>query len=459
MRKNNTSDKLYKTNAVHFVLFRNYIILAVLYFTMAQALIDDNGTLMTLSVILTIGYCLFAKTEDVFYVLCGMTMFENVFKVSGDIAWFVPLLIFAFKILFKEKFRFDAKALISLFLLFALELLMDFSNGSMGQLLVNLATIVFVFIAFQKIDTLRLNAFNIVLSLFIAFLAIIYYLLAMYGGIGNFISSFMSASYAYRFAHSYGDTIGGAMAIPLYTTMIISCGLTCYLKVDKLSFLHKFIALFAVIISMVFGAMTISRSFYLGLIATIIAILIFKSSNNKKHIKRTILFFSIALIAFLLFTESDVINKIFSNLQLRLDAGMGKDSDGRGDIWISCITYLLNHPLRLIFGMGASNYTVIGAKAGEYFDAGAHNLFIDFLMSWGLVGTVILVAFLARVMKRLKNSSSQFSSQSLIPLITYVCFAMTALRSCSLKTWIFLLIAYSFINETVYRKKETNYDT
>ena len=109
--------------------------------------------------------------------------------------------------------------------------------------------------------------------------------------------------------------------------------------------------------------------------------------------------------------------------------------------------------------MGASNYTVIGAKAGEYFDAGAHNLFIDFLMSWGLVGTVILVAFLARVMKRLQNSSSQFSSQSLIPLITYVCFAMTALRSCSLKTWIFLLIAYAFINEAAYRKKETNYDT
>lgn len=456
MRKNNTSEKLYKINHVKFVSFLNFLILAVLYFVMAQALIEDNGTLMTLSVIFTIGYCVVAKTEYVFYVLCGITMFENVFKVSGDIAWFIPLLIFAFKLLFKEKFRFESKALISLLSLFALELLLDFSNGSMGQLLVNLATIIFIFVAFQKINTLRLNAFNIVLSLFIAFLAIIYYLLTMYGGIGIFVSSFMSASYAYRFGHSYGDTIGGAMAIPLYTTMIISCGLACYLKADKLSFRHKVIVLFAIIISMVFGAMTISRSFYLGLIATVIAILIFKSSNNKKHIKGTILFFVIVLIAFLLFTESDIINKIFSNLQLRLDAGMEKNSDGRGDIWLSCISYLLNHPLRLIFGIGASNYTVIGAKAGEYFDAGAHNLFIDFLMSWGLVGTVILFAFLTRIIRRLKNNSSQFSSQSLIPLITYVCFAMTALRSCSLKTWIFLLIAYVFINEDVYRNKETN---
>lgn len=456
MKKNNTSEKLYKTNAVHFVLFRNYIILALLYFTMAQALIDDNVTLMTLSVILTTGYCLFAEAEDVFYALCGMTMFENVFKISGDTAWFVPLLIFAFKILLKEKFRFDFKSLVSLFLLFALELLMDFSNGSMGQLLVNLATIIFVFIAFQKINTLRLNAFNIVLSLFIAFLAIIYYLLTMYGGIGSFVSSFMSSSYAYRFGHSYGETVGGAMAIPLYTTMIISCGLTCYLKVDNLSFFHKVIILFAVLISIVFGALTISRSFYLGLIVTIIAILIFKSSNNKKHIKRTILFLIIVLIAFLLLTESDVINKVFSNLQSRLDAGMEKDSYGRGDIWISCINYLLDHPLRLIFGMGATNYTVIGAKIGEYFAAGAHNLFIDFLMSWGLVGTVIIIAFLTRIMDRLKNNSSQFSSQSLIPLITYVCFAMTALRSCSLKTWVFLLIAYVFINADLYRKKEIN---
>ena len=160
----------------------------------------------------------------------------------------------------------------------------------------------------------------------------------------------------------------------------------------------------------------------------------------------------IALIVFLHFTESELINKVFSNLQLRLDDGMEKYSGGRADIWLSCIRYLFEHPLRLIFGMGTSNYVAIGAKIGAHFEAGAHNLFIDFLMSWGLIGTTILSVYLFRAYRRQKRYNLQLDSQALIPLITYISFAMTALRSCNLKTWIFLLIAYVFINETVYRK-------
>lgn len=448
----NISEAAYKSRHICFSAYLNPVVLVVLFFTMAQALIDDNETLMTIAVALTIGYCLMAKTENIFYVLCGMTMFENVFKIGGDIVWFVPLLILAFKLLSKDRFRFNLGAGCSLLLIFIFELLLDFSNGSMGQLLVNLVTIIFVFIVFQKISILKLNAFSIVFALLAAFSAVIYYLLSMYGGIGEFISSFMSAAYAYRFGHSYGETVGGAMAIPLYTTMLISCGLTCYLKVNKLSIFQKALILVAVVISIVFGAMTISRSFYVGLVVTLIAILLFKSSN-KKSVKGIILFFAFAIVIFLIFTKSDIINKIFSNLQLRLGNGMEKGSEGRIDIWLSCIGYLLEHPLKLLFGMGASNYIIIGSETGELFAAGAHNLFIDFLMSWGVIGTVVLITFLIGVYKRQKNNKANFSSQSLIPLITYIFFAMTALRSCSLKTWMFFLIAYVFISETVYRKE------
>lgn len=450
-RSNNITDRVHKANAFHFTSYLNHIVWIILFFAMAQALINDDEMLMSLSVMFTIGYCFIAKSENVFYILCGMTMFESVFKIGGDIVWFVPLLILALKLLYRDKYRFNSGTVFSLLLIFCLELLLDLTNESMGQLLVNLITIVFVFVAFPKISILKLNAFNIIFSLLAAFSAVIYYLLSMYGGIGEYISSFMSATYAYRFGHSYGDTIGGAMAIPLYTTMIISCGLTCYLKADRLNFIQKVIIFFAAAISTVFGAMTISRSFYLGLIVTIIAILLFKS-QNKKFAKGILLFLVLVAIIFLVSSNSDIINKIFSNLQLRLDNGMNKGSEGRTDIWISCIGYLLEHPLNLLFGFGATNYINIGAQTGELFAAGAHNLFIDFLMSWGMVGSAILIAFLISVYNRQKNNA-RFNSQSLIPLITYVFFAMTALRSCSLKTWIFLLIAFAFINESVYREE------
>lgn len=439
MINNDVSKSKYKGDSSisnNFMLFFNSIIIAALFFVMAQALIVDNDSLMTIAVILTIVYCLLSKAENIFYVLCGMTMFESVFKVSGDIVWFVPLLILVFKLLIKDGFRINSIAVTSLMIIFSLELILDFSNGSMGQLLVNLVTVIFVFVVFSKINILKINAFSIVFVLTMAFSAVVYYLLSMYGGMGGFISSFMSSVYAYRFGHSYGDTIGGAMAIPLYTTMLVSCGLSCYMRSIHLKISQKFLIIIAVIISIVFGAMTISRSFYLGLIVTLISILFFRSSENKK-IKRFIVIFAVIALLFLLFSESDVIKKVLSNLQLRLDNGMEKGSGGRTDIWISCIEYLLEHPLRLLFGMGATNYISIGSATGELFAAGAHNLIIDFIMSWGIIGTSVLLIFLVNIYKQQKLNNNKFNYQSVIPLITYAFFAMTALRSCSLKTWMF----------------------
>ena len=77
-------------------------------------------------------------------------------------------------------------------------------------------------------------------------------------------------------------------------------------------------------------------------------------------------------------------------------------------------------------------------------------------MSWGFFGVTVLLAILIGVYKRQKNQNDNFHLQSLIPLITYAFFAMTALRSCTLRTWLFLLIAYVFMDSTIYRKEEKN---
>lgn len=457
-KSNNTITHPSQNGKIFFKDISKYltaIIVIALFFTMAQSLIDENEALMTICVILTIVYCLFAKAESIFYILCGMTMFENVFKINGDIAWFIPLIILAVKLLLSGRGRVMLNTLCSLVVIFIFELILDAQNGSFGQLLVNLVTITFVFIVFSNINVLKLDAFSIVFTLLVAFSSVIYYLLTMYGGIGAFISSFMSSAYAYRFGHSYGETIGGAMAIPLYTTMLISCGLTCYLKTKKLTIFKKLLIFFGIALSIVFGAMTISRSFYLGLIVTLLFVLFFKSSGNRVA-KSFVLICVIVVVVSLFLSNSDVIKKVFSNLQLRLDNGVDEGSGGRTDIWFSCINYLLDHPINLFFGMGATNYILVGEATNELFAAGSHNLFLDFLMSWGIIGSTILIVFLLKTLKRQKESCKTLQHQNFIPLITYVFFAMTALRSCSLKTWLFLLIAYAFVDNKIYYKKGKN---
>lgn len=436
----------------NFIKIPNYfhlLIPAAFYFMIAQALIQNSNVLMNITIIAIFCYYVISNAENCFYMLCGTSMFETVFKINGDVVWFILLLVLMFKLLMREKFRANVRAIVTCALIIFIELLGDLFIGSMGQLLVNLVTIIFVFVTFSKIDLFHLDAFRIIWTLIAAFSAIIYYLLSMYGGMGEFISSFMASTYAYRFGHSYGDTVGGAMAIPLYTTMIISCGLTYYLHSPKMQLHQKVIISISVIISIVFGAMTISRSFYLGFIVTLASIVIFKVSKNK-HIKWIILFFCVMAIFILLSSKSDLISKIFSNLKFRMDNGVKAGSEGRTDIWISCIEYLLTNPLYFLFGMGSTNYVNIGSESGKLFSAGAHNLFLDFLMSWGVIGLLGMMLFLVYIYKKQIKQNTEFSKQTIIPLITYLIFSMTALRSCSLKTWVFMLIAYVFIDDTIY---------
>ena len=159
-KSNNTITHTSQTGKIFFKDASKYltaIIVIVLFFTMAQSLIDENEALMTICVVLTIGYCLFAKAEGIFYILCGMTMFENVFKINGDIAWFIPLIILAIKLLLSGRGRVMLNTLCSLVVIFIFELILDAPNGSFGQLLVNLVTITFVFIVFSNINVLKLD--------------------------------------------------------------------------------------------------------------------------------------------------------------------------------------------------------------------------------------------------------------------------------------------------------------
>lgn len=427
----------------------NGIIRFVLFFSMAVALINNSAMLMNFTVIITLGYCFFASLENNFYILCGVSLFENVFKLDGNIAWFAILIIFVIKLFLRNNFYINVSALLACGVTLCLELMLDFSIESKGQLLVNLVLVVFVFVAFSKIELLKLDALSVVWTLLASFIAVIYYLLSMYGGINEFLNSFMLSTYAFRFGHSFGDTVGGAMAIPLYTTMIIACAITCYIKMPKLSLTQKVLLAISIFVSVLFGAMTVSRSFYLGVLIILVSLLFFKNSESKqgKYLIFALLFISLMFIAF---SESEFVSKIFSNLQLRLDNGVETGSGGRTDIWISCIGYLLKNPLNMIFGMGATNYIDIGVAKGELFSAGAHNLLLDFFMSWGIAGACLTISFLIFIFKKQKNSNHVFSSQTLIPLMAYVFFAMTALRTCSLKTWMFLLIAYVFLNNSIF---------
>ena len=209
--------------------FYNKLFWLAAYFLIAKSLVLNSESIITVTVVCSAIYCIFAKIENIFALLCGLSMFEAVFNIQGDNAWFLLLLILSAKILYRENMRIKTKYAILCFFVISLELILDFSNVSYGQLLVDLACIIFVFCAFGNIENIKINVYDVLCSMSFSFFCVVYYVLAMDGGIGKFLKSFMSASYAYRFGHAYGDTVGGAMAIPLYAALIISCSITILL--------------------------------------------------------------------------------------------------------------------------------------------------------------------------------------------------------------------------------------
>lgn len=425
----------------------NPMIWIAMYFVMSQAMILENSPLMTVTVAVSVGYCIFAPLESIFCFLCGLAMYESVFSISGNNAWFVILLIFVFKMSIKNNMRFKRIPLVACMIVIYIEFVFDYFNGSLGEVIVTLAVIAFVFSAFTNLDKLNIRLFDVILSLSTAFLGIVYYIITMYGGLTSFLTKFMSLSYAYRFGHDFGNTTGGAMAIPLYADMIITCCMAYFLNVSHQSKAQTIYSVAVSFFALFIGAVTISRSFYLCLLVSLVFFVLFKNNTKTKN-KYAIIAFIIILAVVLVYTQQSMIDKIIENLNSRMDAGVEEGEGGRTDIWLSCINYLLTHPIRAFTGFGAANYKVIGVTQGELFSAGSHNLLLDLLMSWGIIGTIVVLTLcISELHNSIKIAKGRVKMQAFLPLITYIFFSMTALRCSSLKTWMFLLVACLFVSK------------
>lgn len=416
----------------------------VIYALIVQSLITGNSGLMNLTVCGAIAYSLFASAECVIILLCGLSMYEAVFFLSGNNAWFILLLIFVAKMLFRKGMHMNIITFFACLIVACMEFALEFTQTSMGYIVVNITCIIFAFTAFSNLDNLNIDVYDIICAMSFAFLGVVYYVFTMDGGIGEFMNSFMSSTYAYRFGRGYGDTVGGAMAIPLYAAMLIACCASfAVLRKNKSTYQLIFITAVS-LIALIVGAMTISRSFYLCVLVSLALFFVFKSENGRTVKIGIATVVILASIIFILM-ETELIDKIFANLQMRMNNGMEEGSEGRFDIWVSCISYLLNNPLRMLCGYGATAYPAIGASLNEIFSAGSHNLLIDLMMSWGILGTLLIVSVCLIALKKIICSTKKFQKHSLLPLCTYIIFSLTALRCCNLKTWMFLLVGYIFV--------------
>jgi len=139
-------------------------------------------------------------------------------------------------------------------------------------------------------------------------------------------------------------------------------------------------------------------------------------------------------------SQAELVNNITTNYMYRTtyeDAGLGL----RGHIFESCFRYLNEHPIGYLVGFGIKNYVQIGESDDFLFSAMAHNLYIDVLMSVGLVGAICLLIMLKILRNKLKNVfHNKMRLITALPLMVFLVYGLTALTLYNMKTWIYIIM-------------------
>ena len=157
-------------------------------------------------------------------------------------------------------------------------------------------------------------------------------------------------------------------------------------------------SVYVVILSLI-GLLTGSRSFLLGIGAGVLVILL--TNITKVNIKRLLLFaFVIVLIGIILaglfLSKNEVFIKFLEQYIYRFNKLVNTDiSNGRFELWEQYINLFISNPIYLF--LGSLNYKAHGIEMA------AHNMILEQIVNYGIVGNVILWTMYGNVLKSIKR--------------------------------------------------------
>lgn len=197
--------------------------------------------------------------------------------------------------------------------------------------------------------------------------------------------------------------IGGAMGVSLYTCT----GLACAYVLQRTG--NRLVSLFATVSMLFFLVMALfalSRTFFLSLAVAVVLGFVFDGFNiGKTSFAQKIMILILVIVfcsgGYIIYkTFGSELLSMFDKLEDLMESGPGK----RRKIWTSVISYLFTHPLDLFFGAGTNMYSeMTRAKGYDFYGFGAHNIFLDAIMSFGLLGLFFLWQLIVFEIDKLKK--------------------------------------------------------
>ena len=243
---------------------------------------------------------------------------------------------------------------------------------------------------------------------------------------------------SYRFSGLMRDSNGYSLELLL---LIITAPI--YFKLTKKN------SLVLIITFSIFGFLGISKMFLICLSFIFVYKLIFKDKIKSKkviNLKNILIFIIIAIILVYINNKFDLINMFKNNYFKRFENG--DLTSGRANIVNYYIEILLKDPITLFFGRSLEYYKIIGYKG--YLEA--HNTWLELILSYGIIGSIIYFAFIIKLIKSNNKNRILYKKELILAIIIFA-FCLNALPILSGDA-LAILILYMFLIKNVNEKNK-----
>lgn len=419
--------------------------------------LSDNTSFSFLAIpafVILLGFFVCLDEVKQFYILVALIPFYDNLRIASIGIGFLLLLISSIKIIKKYgSTKVTALSVCALVFVLLNQFFNDFFTVTIGTFVNDIFKLLYfcVFLLFFPIE--RINR-NYIISIFLISLILVQIVIIYHFG-GNLAVIALDEEMV-RLGEISDDghrnSLGGAMGFPIYTILIITTLLYKVFNRGKYSFAYLVIILTEIIVTF----FTVSKVYILGL-AIVCMLLFVYLLNNLKVLLKFIPVFVLLFLAFAYYEAkySYIEEMIVSKYTNRI-SGSDDVSTGRFDIYKSCLEYLSSDITSLLSGDGIKGYLAVGSSIGAKFEMSAHNLYLDGIMSFGVLGFLSLFYLYWKCINRICRSHSVAKTNILLlmPIIAYLVMVNTGGSFSSFKTYIYILYLsiYSF-----YLPKCSNY--
>lgn len=446
--------------------FLNYIILSILLFL---------GCFFEIAIWLLLFYavliCFFYNYEKIFALYLYLSTFIGLFSLSVS----APLITFDFFtyalctiilvkyiyeiIKFKEKL--NLKTLIPI-LVFSVFLVLPIHNLNAFPIIKTILFFLVLYVINEKKEKISLSKIVFLFSLGL----IVSSFFALFKSISPRLMEIIPSQFVentFRFSGLFLHTNNFA----LHTTICLS--LLFFLRYQNKISTTQFLLLFTPIF--IFTYLTLSRNFIFAFIIVLLLFLIFYLiKNKKKSLKFMLVFGAVLLISVLccfnttkvymlriISTGESITDDVEEDTSYQTDEwwedvynGEIKYDPGRFGIWEMYLKDFSSSANQILFGKGVGSVGV-GQMA-------AHNLFIETLWRYGVIGYLLILGIIISFIdfKKLKGNFKAYASLLLI-ILPYFCLALFESTPMDLVFYVPVILAFFEILKKKDEKKKVLY--